>query len=92
MFCAAGAAAFLRFRHNHIAGCRDQFVQPGENRTIVTYSCAAQGWGRTELRRETSNLYHLDTQGIRDGKPFALRAEIRRVGNCPGTVPNRSHH
>lgn len=49
----------------------------------VTYSCSAQGWGRTELRIETPGLYQLDTQGISGNEPFALRAEARRTGDCP---------
>lgn len=89
--CVADANALLRLRHGNAPGCRDQFVQPGRNSVIVTYSCSADGWGRTELRREISGLYQLDTQGIAGKQPFAMRAEVRRLGDCtvPATGPGR---
>jgi hypothetical protein len=84
--CAADANALLRFRHGGSAMCQDQLVQPEKDRTTVTYSCAADGWGRTELRREIPGLYQIDTQGIANRQPFALRAEARLVGECPAPV------
>lgn len=88
MLCAADAQALLRLGHGNASGCHDRFVQPGQDRTTVTYSCAADGWGRSELRRETPELYQLDTQGIAHRQPFAFRAEARRIGSCPGTGQN----
>src|SRR3546814_12378083 len=88
MLCAADAQALLRLGHGNASGCHDRVVQPGQDRTTVTYSCAADGWGRSELRRETPELYQLDTQGIAPRQPFAFRAEARRIGSCPGTGPN----
>mgnify|MGYP006175199349 CR=1 FL=1 len=35
-----------------------------------------------ELRRETSRLVQIQSQGIRNGLPFEFSAEARRVGDC----------
>jgi hypothetical protein len=48
----------------------------------VQYTCRGRGYGRTHIRRETSRLVQIDTQGIADGRPFAFAAEARRVGDC----------
>ena len=44
MLCAADAHALLRLGHGNASGCHDRFVQPGQDRTTVTYSCPAGGW------------------------------------------------
>lgn len=88
MLCAADAHALLRLGHGDASGCHDRFIQPARDRMTVTYSCAAGGWGRSELRRETPELYQLDTQGIAHRQPFAFRAEARRIGSCPGNGQN----
>lgn len=87
--CAASPSSLLHLRHGNAAGCQNQLVQPGTNRIVVNYSCPAHGWGRSELRREIPGLYQLDTQGINGREPFAMRAEIRRVGDCPGVSAAR---
>jgi len=50
----------------------------------VGFVCPGMGRGRTLLRVETPRLVQIDTQGISDGAPFALRAQARRTGPCPG--------
>ena len=91
LICAPDADALFHLRHNDAPGCQNRLVQPGGNGAVVNYSCPARGWGRTELRRELPGLYQLDTQGISGRDPFAMRAEVRRVGDCPGArmVPGR---
>lgn len=80
--CAATPEALIRLNHSDATGCSDRFVQPGSDRVVVTYSCPARGWGRTELRRETAELYQIDTQGFEGRIPFATRVEARRIGAC----------
>jgi hypothetical protein len=41
-----------------------------------------QGYGRTQIRRETDGLVQIDSQGIVNGLPFAFSAEGRRTGDC----------
>ena len=81
--CVKDHNGLLRLQHSHSTGCQDRLVQQKRGQMTVTYSCPAQGWGRTELRLETPGLYQLDTQGISGKEPFALRAEARRTGDCP---------
>src|SRR3546814_13156498 len=88
MLCAADAQALLRLGHGNASGCHDRFVQPGQDRTTVTYSCAADGWVRSDLRRETPELYQLDTQGIANRPRFALCPKAMPIGSSPGTGQN----
>src|SRR3546814_11067568 len=90
MLCAADAQALLRLGHGNASGCHDRFVQPGQDRTTVTYSCAADAWGRSELRRETPELYPPATPGTAHRHPFAPRAPARRIGRSPGTPATRT--
>jgi hypothetical protein len=54
------------------------------NEAIITYSCPGSGSGRTWMRVETSRLAQLETQGVRNGAPFAYRLEARHAGSCGG--------
>jgi hypothetical protein len=48
----------------------------------VSYVCPGMGRGRTSLRVETPRLVQIDSQGLANGTPFALRAQARRTGPC----------
>jgi hypothetical protein len=50
----------------------------------VSFVCPGMGRGRTLLRVETPRLVQIDMQGISNGLPFALRAQARHTGACPG--------
>ena len=41
----------------------------------VNYVCPGMGRGRTILRVETPRLVQIDSQGLHNGAPFALRAQ-----------------
>src|SRR3546814_19274785 len=68
MLCAADAQALLRLGHGNASGCHDRFVQPGQDRTTVHYSCAADGWGRSEMRRETHDIHQPEQKGNQQRK------------------------
>ena len=57
-------------------------VQDNNSEVIVQYTCRGKGYGRTHIRRETSRLVQIDSQGIAGGLPFEFSAEARRVGDC----------
>jgi hypothetical protein len=73
-----------------------QLVQPEHGsslcpRTIVgsdarsvtfRYTCPGAGAGRTTVLIETPRLARIDSQGIHNGVPFAVRAEARRIAPC----------
>jgi hypothetical protein len=71
----------MQLRHRS-APCTRLIVADGERDAVVHYTCPASGYGQTALRVETPRLAQIDTQGIIDNRPFALRAEARRVGPC----------
>lgn len=62
--------------------CKQFTAENGGQQTAVTYDCAARGQGRTALRVETPRLVRIDSQGVADGHPFAVRYEARRLGAC----------
>lgn len=79
--CVDNGRALIQLRHDRLA-C-DRLViddRPGE--VTVQYTCQGRGYGRTHIRRETSRLVQIDTQGIAEGLPFDFTAEARRVGDC----------
>src|SRR3546814_8686542 len=47
--CLLDAQPLLRLHHARATVCHDPFVQPGQDRTVVTYSCAAQDRKSTRL-------------------------------------------
>jgi hypothetical protein len=62
--------------------CRQFVAEAGADHVTVTYDCAARGQGRTALRVETPRLVQIDSQGISEGQPFAMRLEGRHAGQC----------
>ncbi len=62
--------------------CSRIVVEDTESEVTVQYTCPGQGYGRTQIRRESDSLVQVDTQGIAQGLPFAYVVEARRVGRC----------
>jgi hypothetical protein len=81
--CLDDGRRLIQLRHRG-STCTRQVVEDSSNAVTVQYTCRGQGYGRTTIRRETSRLVQIDTQGIADGMPFAFAAEARRVGDCGG--------
>jgi len=79
--CVRSGQEFVQLRHRQ-PGCSRFVVQDGANEVIVQYTCRGNGYGRTSVRRESSGLVQIRSQGIVDGAPFAISAEARRTGSC----------
>jgi hypothetical protein len=79
--CVRTGAELIQLRHRE-TGCNQFVVEDGAARVTVQYTCPGNGYGRTSIRRETSTLVQLETQGIHDGTPFQFLAEARRTGTC----------
>jgi hypothetical protein len=79
--CLPNAQRLIQLRHPGDA-CDRLIVDDAATEVTVQYTCRGRGYGRTHIRRETSRLVQIDTQGIADGLPFAFVAEARRVGDC----------
>ncbi len=79
--CLPNAQRLIQLRHPGDS-CDRLIVEDAATEVTVQYTCRGRGYGRTHIRRETSRLVQIDTQGIADGLPFAFAAEARRVGDC----------
>lgn len=62
--------------------CASEIVSFDGHVVTVNYVCPGMGRGRTLLRVETPRLVQIDSQGLSNGTPFALRAQARRTGPC----------
>lgn len=79
--CLGDGSQLIQLRHAGLK-CRYVVVNDTANEMTVQYTCPGNGYGLTNIRRETAQLAQLDSQGIANGTPFAFAAEVRRVGEC----------
>lgn len=79
--CLADPNRLMQIRHPD-SPCSRLVIANDRAGATVHYTCPAGGFGRTSLKVETPRLATIDTQGISDNAPFALRAEARRLGPC----------
>lgn len=79
--CVRSGREFIQLRHGE-NGCNRFVVEDGKNEVTVQYTCRGNGYGRTNIRRESAALVQIDSQGIVDGRPFQFSAEARRTGAC----------
>lgn len=62
--------------------CSHYVVRSQPNSVTVSYSCKGQGQGLTTIRKESSKLIHIQSQGIRNNAPFSFSVEGRKTGAC----------
>jgi len=79
--CVESGEELIQLRHTETA-CSRFVVEDAANRVTVQYTCSGNGYGRTNIRRETGSLVQIESQGIASGLPFQLAAEARRTGSC----------
>lgn len=79
--CINDPRRLIQLRHP-TASCERLIVDDDATQVTVQYTCRGQGYGRTHIRRESSRLVQIDSQGIAEGLPFSFAAEARRVGDC----------
>ncbi|MEQ1542708.1 MAG: hypothetical protein ABL926_10680 [Novosphingobium sp.] len=79
--CVDNGRRLIQLRHP-ADSCERFVVQDGASDVTVQYTCRGRGYGRTHIRRETSRLVQISSQGIAQGLPFDFTAEARRVGEC----------
>ncbi len=79
--CLRTGRELIQIRHND-SGCNRFVVEDGASQVTVQYTCRGNGYGRTNIRKETSTLVQLEGQGIAGDKPFQFSAEARRIGSC----------
>lgn len=79
--CLRTGRELIQLRHER-ANCSQFVVQDEASQVTVQYSCPGNGYGRTTIKRETSQLAQINSQGIEGGLPFHFNAEARRIGSC----------
>lgn len=72
----------IQLQHPDLA-CDRLVIENTPDSTQVQYTCKGKGYGRTAIRRESAQLFQLDTQGLAGGLPFVMTGEGRRLGDCP---------
>jgi len=79
--CVNDPGVLIQLQHNGDQ-CSQFVVENSRQRATVHYTCVGHGYGRTTVSVETPRLFRLESQGIRDGLPFAVDMEARRIGDC----------
>lgn len=81
--CLDNGRRLIQLRHPGVP-CSTVVVEDKPDQVTVQYTCRGQGYGRTQIRRESNALVQINSQGIVDGLPFSFTAEGRRTGECHG--------
>ena len=79
--CLQTGEELIQLRHDE-SGCSRFVVEDSTNKVTVQYTCPGNGYGRTNIRKETGALVQIESQGIASGLPFQFAAEARRTGSC----------
>jgi hypothetical protein len=79
--CLRDGTELIQLRHRQ-PGCSRFVVTDTPDEVVVQYTCRGTGYGRTTIRRESRELVQIQSQGIRDGRPFSFSAEARLSGRC----------
>ena len=79
--CVGDPARLTQIQHGD-APCSYYVVRSMPNSVTVSYSCKGLGQGLTTIRKESSKLIHIQSQGIRNNSPFSFAVEARRSSAC----------
>ena len=79
--CLRNGRELIQLKHRD-TGCNRYVVEDGASEVTVQYTCKGNGYGRTNIRRETASLVQIVSQGIASGLHFQVAAEARRTGSC----------
>lgn len=79
--CLRTGEEFIQLRHRKPA-CARFIVRNAPGEVTVQYTCAGNGYGRTNIRKESNSLVQIRSQGIFNGTPFVIEGEARRIGTC----------
>lgn len=79
--CVRSGDELIQLQHDD-RNCSRFVVDDGATEVTVQYTCRGNGYGRTNIRRETATLVQIESQGIANGLPFQFLAEARQTGSC----------
>jgi len=79
--CVRTGQELIQLRHEE-TDCSRFVVEDATSRVTVQYTCPGNGYGRTDIRKETGELVQIESQGIASGLPFQFAVEGRFTGSC----------
>ena len=79
--CIRTGQELIQLRHAEF-DCSRFVVEDNRNKVTVQYTCPGNGYGRTDIRKETGGLVQIESQGIASGTLFQFAAEARHTGRC----------
>lgn len=79
--CLGNPELLLQIQHSNLS-CTRYVIENNPKKLRVSYKCGSAGHGVTEIKRESSALVQIDSQGIRNNAPFSFHFEGRRTGRC----------
>jgi hypothetical protein len=79
--CVANPAVLAQFEHRGQM-CTRLVISDTPAATVIHYTCAGGGFGRTKMTLFTPRSMRIETQGISENLPFNYVIQARRVGDC----------
>ncbi len=79
--CLGDPGVLLQIKHSGVV-CSRYVIQDTPNSIRVSYKCGSSDHGVTTIKRESSGLVQIQSQGIEGNAPFSFSVEGRRTGTC----------
>jgi hypothetical protein len=79
--CLGDPKLLLQIQHSG-ATCSRYVIEDNPKSLRVSYKCGGLGHGVTTIRKESSGLVQIQSQGIENNAPFSFSVEGRHVGAC----------
>lgn len=79
--CLGDPKILLQIQHSGTT-CSRYVIQDTPSSVRVSYKCGSSDHGVTTIKRESSGLVQIQSQGIKGNAPFSFSVEGRRTGAC----------
>jgi hypothetical protein len=79
--CVADTSVLAQYEHRGQM-CTRLVISDSPTVTVIHYTCAGGGFGRSKLTLVTPRSLRIETQGISDNFPFNYVVQARRLGEC----------
>lgn len=79
--CLGDPELLLQIQHGSVS-CSRYVIEDSPNNLRVSYKCGGSGHGVTTIRKESSGLVQIQSQGIENNGPFSFSVEGRHSGAC----------
>lgn len=79
--CVGDVSKMIKIKNKNDS-CTFKMLTQSGNSVTYDYNCVGKGKGRTTIRKETSGLVQISSQGITEGQLFDFKLEARHAGSC----------